>query len=136
MELKPDPAQDAQVQALYASWLDIGARTGFAVSLVALLVYVSGAMTPFVPLAELPALWSLPVGRYLELTNAPTGWNWLRLLVHGDYLNLVGIVLFASVTIACYARILLVLLRQGERLYALIAAVEIAVLLVAAAGPA
>ena len=105
-------------------------------SLAALLVYVSGAMVPFVPLAELPALWSLPVGRYLELTNAPTGWNWLRLVGHGDYLNLVGIVLFASVTIACYARILLVLLRQGERLYALIAAVEIAVLLVAAAGPA
>jgi hypothetical protein len=136
MELKPDPAQDAQVQALYARWLDIGARTGFAVSLVALLVYVSGAMAPFVPLTELPALWNLPVGRYLELTGAPTGWNWLRLVGHGDYLNLVGIVLFASVTIGCYARILLVLLRQGERLYALIAAVEIAVLLVAAAGPA
>lgn len=136
MELKPDPAQDAQVQALYARWLDIGARTGFAVSLAALLVYVSGAMAPFVPLAELPALWSLPVGRYLELTGAPTGWNWLRLVGHGDYLNLVGIVLFASVTIACYARILLALLRQGERLYALIAAVEIAVLLIAAAGPA
>ncbi len=136
MDLKPDPAQDAQVQELYARWLDIGARTGFALSLAALLLYVSGAIAPFVPLAELPTLWSLPVGRYLEMTGAPTGWHWLRLLGHGDYLNLAGIVLFASVTIACYARILLELLRHGERLYALIAAVEIAVLLVAALGPA
>lgn len=136
MELKPDHARDARVQDLYAHWLDIGARTGFAVSLAALLLYLSGAMAPFVPLAELPALWGLPVGRYLELTGAPTGWHWLRLLGHGDYLNLAGIVLFASVTIACYARILFELLRHGERLYVLIAAAEIAVLLVAAVGPA
>ena len=134
MELKHDPAQDAHVQELYARWLDVGARTGFALSLAALLLYLSGAMAPFVPLADLPSLWSLPVGRYLELTGAPTGWQWLRLLGHGDYLNLAAIVLFASVTIGCYARILVELLRHGERLYALIAALEIAVLLVAAAG--
>jgi len=134
MELNHDPAQDARVQALYARWLDVGARTGFTLSLAALLLYLSGALAPFVPLADLPALWHLPVERYLELTGAPTGWQWLRLVGHGDYLSLAGVVLFASVTIGCYARILVALLRHGDRLYALIAALEIVVLLVAAAG--
>jgi len=133
--MTPGPSNDARVQALYARWLDAGARAGFAVSLAALLLYLSGTLPPYVAPDALPAMWGLPVDRYLELTGAPTGWQWLHLLAHGDFANLVGIGLFASVTIACYARILVELLRQGDRLYALIAAAEIAILLFAAAGP-
>ena len=125
---------DAQVQALYARWLDAATRVGFAVSLLSFLVYLSGALPPYVPLESLPQLWRLPVARYLAATGAPTGWGWLALLGRGDYLNFAGIALFALVTTLCYLRILPALLARRDRWFALIAALEIAVLLAAATG--
>jgi hypothetical protein len=134
MDLKPHDEQDAQVQEIYARWLDVGMKTGFAVALIGMLAYLSGAVAPFVPMAELAARWSLPVGRFLELSGAPTGWGWIHLLGYGDYLNFTGIAMFASMTTVCYLRVLPVLLAHRDRLYALIAAAQVAVLLAAASG--
>jgi hypothetical protein len=134
MDLKRRDEQDQRLQEIYARWLDVAAKTCFAMSLAALLVYVSGALTPFVPLARLPALWNLPVSRYVELTGAPSGWGWAALLGSGDYLNLLGIAAFASVSVICYARALPVLVAHRDWLYLLIAAAQIVVLLVAASG--
>jgi hypothetical protein len=134
MGLKLHEEQDARVQEIYARWLDIGTKAGFAVSMIGMLVYLSGVVAPFIPMAELTARWRLPVGRFLALTGAPTGWGWVHLLGYGDYLNFAGIALFASLTTVCYLRILPVLLAHRDRLYALIAAAQILVLLAAASG--
>jgi hypothetical protein len=134
MGLKLHEEQDARVQEIYARWLDIGTKAGFAVSMIGMLVYLSGIVAPFIPMAELTARWRLPVGRFLALTGAPTGWGWIHLLGYGDYLNFAGIALFASLTIICYLRVLPVLLAHRDRLYALIAAAQILVLLAAASG--
>lgn len=134
MDLKRHDEQDARVQAIYARWLDVGTKAGFAVSLVGMLAYLSGAVAPFVPMAELAAHWGLPVGRFLALSGAPTGWGWIHLLGYGDYLNFAGITVIASMTTLCYLRILPVLIAHRDRLYALIAAAQIAVLLAAASG--
>jgi len=132
MEL--DPAELDRVQRVFARCLDIGTKIGFALLVGAFAAYVSGLLPPQVPFADLPGLWGQPVGRYLDMTGAPTGWGWIRLLGTGDYLNLAVIALFPSVSIVCYLRILPALLAQGDRLYALIAALQIAVLLAAASG--
>jgi hypothetical protein len=134
MGLKLHEEQDARVQEIYARWLDIGTKAGFAVSMIGMLVYLSGIVAPFIPMTELTARWRLPVGRFLALTGAPTGWGWVHLLGYGDYLNFAGIALFASLTTVCYLRILPVLLAHRDRLYALIAAAQILVLLAAASG--
>jgi hypothetical protein len=134
MDVKRRDEQDQRLQEIYARWLDIAAKVCFAASLAALLAYLSGAIAPFVPLAELPALWGLPVTRYLELTGGPTGWGWIRLLGSGDYLNLLGVASFASVSIVCYLRALPVLLSHRDWLYVVIAAAQIVVLLAAASG--
>jgi hypothetical protein len=134
MELKPDEAQDRRVQDTYARWLDGVAKAGFAATLAALLVYLSGALPPFVALADLPALWRLPVAQYLEATGAPTGWAWLRLLGKGDYLSLLAVASFAAASLLCCLRILPVLLSHRDRTYAFIAAAQAAVLLLAASG--
>ena len=134
MDLKTQDEQDARVQEIYARWLDRGAKAGFAASLAGMLIYASGAVAPFIPMAELAASWRLPVRRFLALTGAPTGWGWIHLLGYGDYLNFAGIALFASMTTLCYLRVLPVLLAHRDRLYALIAAAQIAVLLAAASG--
>jgi hypothetical protein len=116
----------------YARWLDIGTRLGFAVLLVSFAAYVFGALDPHVPPHELPLLWGLPVDHYVAAANAPIGWGWLALVVKADYLNYLGVALLASVTLAAYARISPVLVAQGERLRAGIAALQVIVLVVAA----
>lgn len=121
-------------ERIYASWLDLGTRISLAALAAAFLVYVLGLAAPWVPFAELPAVWSLPVDRYLALTGAPDGWGWIWLLNYGDYLNLAGVALLGSVSLACYLRLVPALLASGERLQAALALAQIVVLLGAASG--
>jgi hypothetical protein len=122
------------MQATYARWLDVATRAGFAISLIAFLVYVSGLVEPFVPLEQLPQLWTLPAARFVEVTGEPTGWGWLGMLGYADFLNLAAVALFGVVTLVCYARIVPLLFAEGERLQAFIALAQVLVLAAAAAG--
>lgn len=122
------------MQATYARWLDVATRAGFAISLAAFLVYVSGMVEPFVPLEQLPRLWTLPAARFVAATGEPTGWGWLGLLGYADFLNLAAVALFGIVTLACYARMVPLLFAAGERLQAFIALAQVLVLAAAAAG--
>jgi len=123
-------------QAITARWIEIGVRLGFVVLAVTFALYVLGLVEPLVSPQELVRLWQLPVDRYVAATGAPTGSGWLRLLVKGDYLNLLGVAVFALVTLACYARMVPLFLRQGRRTQALFAALQVLVLLAAALGVA
>lgn len=124
----------ARLQQLYARWLDAGTRLGFAALAVAFLLYATNALPPLVSLEALPRFWSLPVDEYLRAAGAWRGWEWVRHLHRGDALTFVGIAILAGTTIACYGALLVALLRGKDRLYAAIAACEIAVLVLAAAG--
>lgn len=119
-------------QTTYARWLDFGTRLGFGILFLSFLSYVLGALDSHVPPHELPLLWGLPVDHYVAAANAPIGWGWLAFVVKADYLNYVGVALLASVTLAAYARIVPMLMAQGERLRAGIAALQVVVLIVAA----
>lgn len=119
-------------QQIYARWLDVGTRIGLGVLVASFAIYVLGLLDPLVPPQELVRLWAVPVDRYVAATAAPTGWGWLRLLGKGDYLNYLGIAVFASITIVCYARIVPTLLAQGDRLKVALAIVQVSVLLAAA----
>jgi hypothetical protein len=121
-------------QRIYARWLDIGTRVGLAMLVVGFAVYVFGVLDPHVPPQELARLWTLPVDSYVAATGAPTGWDWLRHLGKGDYLNFLGISVFASITIVCYARIVPSLLVAGDRLQLGLAITQILVLLASASG--
>ena len=113
---------------VYARWLDIGTRIALVILIVTFLIYVLGLLDPLVPPQELARLWTLPVDRYVAASGAPTGWGWLGFLGRGDYLNVLGVALLATITLVCYARIVPLL----PRLQALLAAIQIAVLLGAA----
>jgi hypothetical protein len=135
MDLTPREQDDARLQEVYARWLDVCTKVAFAVSFVTLLLYVSGAVPAFVELRQLPELWVLPVDQYLDLTGAPRGWAWLRLTGYGDYLNFIGICLYALVTLLCYLRIIPALLGCRERVHAALAIAQAVVLLAAAVAP-
>ncbi len=129
-------------QRTYANILNAGMYTGLALLLIGFALYVSGAITPAVPLDEVAHHWDLSVGDYLDTVNEHylhrdhhlTGWWWLSALGHGDYLNFIGIAVLSGVTIVCFLGIIPTLFRKKDYVYAAIAIVEVVVLVAAASG--
>jgi hypothetical protein len=122
------------MELIYARWLSWFTRAGLTVLAVAFAAYLSGLAEPLIALERLPQVWNLPLDHYLAATGAPTGWQWLRVAAKGDYANLAGIAALGLVTLVCYLRLLAALLRRGERALAVIAVLQVAVLVTAAAG--
>ena len=125
---------DRKLRELYARWLDMATKLGFVISLGAFLLYAGGILPAYVPLAELPRYWAMPVSRFIEVTGAPQGWAWLGQLRYGDALNLAAVALLGLVTPACYARLLPALVAERDWLQAALALAQLAVLVGAASG--
>jgi hypothetical protein len=113
----------------------VGSTVACSVLLVlAFVAYLAGWLDPVVPIARLPELWSLPADRYLAASGTPRGWGWLALADRGDMANLVPAASIASIALACVAAVAIHYSRKGERLLAVIAWLQVAVLLVAVSG--
>jgi hypothetical protein len=119
-------------QHVYARWLDWGTRIALTLLIASFLAYGFALFDPLLPPQELPKLWAFPVDHYIAASGAPTGWNWLALVHKSDYLIFVAVAMLGLVSVLCYARIVPVLLSQGERWRAAIAIVQVLVLLGAA----
>lgn len=132
MVTRGDLSMAPREQQIYARWLEAGTRIGLGLLVATFTIYALALLDPLVSHQRLAELWTLSVDRYIAATGAPTGWNWLRFLGKGDYLNFVGIALLALVTVACYARLIAALMRDGLPLQAAVSALQIAVLLAAA----
>jgi hypothetical protein len=129
LSVEPTPEQ-----VRYASILEKGMLLGLAILFVTYLLYVTGIAAPYLPPDTLAHYWGDGAARYLHEAEIPAGWGWVSMLRYGDFLNFVGIALLAGVTLICYACVLPSLWRRGDRVYAVLAVVQIAVLALAASG--
>ena len=107
---------------------------GLALLLITYLVYVTGIMKPYIPLQEVSSYWTLNVGDYLHKANIHAGWAWLGMLKYGDFLNFVGVAFLAGVSIICFLAIVPLLYKNGDKIYAALAILEVVILCVAASG--
>ena len=121
-------------QLVYAKVLDQGMKFGLLAIIITFIIYVIGVLDPHIPVNDLPKYWSMPVHKYLQATAIHPGWFWLGMLGKGDFLNFIGIAFLAGVTILCYIPIIPIFLRKKDTVYAVIAALEILVLVFAASG--
>ncbi len=121
-------------QLAYAAVLDLGMKIGLLLITITFLVYVTGILTPHLPVSDLPKYWSMPVKQYIKSADIHTGWAWLGMVHKGDFLNFAGITFLASVTIACLFPLIPIFLRKKDKVYAAICAVEVLVLMLAASG--
>ncbi|MFZ5998625.1 MAG: hypothetical protein ACOYW7_14240 [Nitrospirota bacterium] len=121
-------------QLAYAKLLDLGMKLGLVMLVVTFIVYLSGILTPHVPVNDLPKYWGMSVHKYLEVTNIQPGWAWLGMLGKGDFLNFTGIAFLAGVTILCYVRIIPILFKNKDNVYGILAIIEVLVLALAASG--
>jgi len=121
-------------QLAYAALLDKGMKLGLLILIITFVIYLTGILSPYVPVSDLPKYWSMPVHSYLEQTGIHPGWAWLYLLDKGDFLNFTGIAFLAAVTVICFARIIPILFRNKDSIYGIIAILELLVLSLAASG--
>jgi hypothetical protein len=130
---EPDDA-GREADLLYARCLEIGTTFSFGLIVLELIAYLSGVLSPYVPLRELPSLWGLPMKEYLAAAKVPVGWGWIALVGRGDYLNFIGIALLASITAAGFVCALRDYAARRDAAYFWLAAAQLLVLLAAASG--
>ncbi len=70
----------------------------------------------------------------IEKGHKYIGWTWLGKLGKADFLNFIGIAFLAGVTILCYMRIIPILFSRNDTIYAILAIMEVLVLVLAASG--
>ena len=121
-------------QITYANLLFYGSWGAIAVLIVTFVVYVSGIFESYIPISEVSQYWSMPVSHYVHEANIPIGWGWTTLLGKGDFLNFIGIVLLAGMTIVCFVVILPHYLREKDIPYVVLIILEVLVLCLGASG--
>jgi len=134
MTAAPAPKTQPPEQLRYARLLDWGTWLGLVVLVLSFAAYALGLADPHVPVSRLPELWQHPVGRYLELTQSPTGWGWLALIHRGDIAGLAGIVILAGCSVVCLLALVPLYLRRGDKAFAMLCVAEVAVVVLAASG--
>ncbi len=141
MENKKELAASEE-QMLYAAWLEKGMLLGLALIVISFCLYMFGIIEPVIPLDELSKYWGLSVKEYLAAVNsnflhmdhAPTGWAWMTLIGKGDYMNFLPIAILSGITILCYAVIVPVFKRKGDKAYMIMSIAEVVILTLAASG--
>lgn len=128
------PLEPSAEQIRYAAVLEKGMYAGLLCLFVTFTLYVWGIMQPYVPREKLPEYWAKDVHSYLADAKIETGWSWVSMLRYGDFVNFIGIVVLAGVTVFCYLSILPMLLRKKDFIYAALALLEVLILLAAASG--
>ena len=119
-----------------------GMQLGLGILIVTFFLYVLGIVKPAIPLDALDNYWSLDSHHYLEaveenhlhLGHLALGWSWVKLLGKGDYLNFAGIAILSIITIICFLAIIPTLLKKGDKVYAIVALLEVIILSLAASG--
>lgn len=124
-----------QQEALrYASLLGWGTRLGVFALIASFAAYVLGVLPPHVPLEQLPSVWNLPVGAYLQQTATPTGWGWLTLAHKGDLSGLIGISILAGCSLPPLLGLIPLYVKRRDYVYAAICGMVAGVLVLAASG--
>ena len=117
----------APEQLRYAQWLHWSGWLGLAVLAVAFVVYVSGVMAPAIPLESLPELWRLSSTEFNQLHGLEGGWHWIGRLNRSDMLNVLGIAILAGCSALPLLAVTPIYLRRGDRVYALLCLLIVAV---------
>jgi hypothetical protein len=126
--------QASPEQVTYGNVLEIGMYIGLAVLFITFIIYVFGILDPYIPLDKVADYWSMSVTDYLHKADIHAGWTWLGKLGYSDFLNFIGVAILAGVTIVCYLTIIPILLRNNDKVYAILALLEVVVLVSAASG--
>lgn len=121
-------------QLLYTRYLWALSRIGLGLLVVTFMLYVGKLLPPKIPFEKLSTYWSLSCEEYLRASGTQAGWSWLYLLGYGDYVTFLAVAFLGAVTTLCYLSIIPSYLRRDDKIYGLLAIIEVVVLIIAASG--
>ncbi len=121
-------------QLAYAKILEFGMQLGLLMLIITFTLYLTGLLSPYVPVRDLPKYWSMPVHKYLAATHIHPGWDWLHMLGRGDFINFLSIAFLAGLSIICYLRVIPIFFRKKDFIYVAFAITEVLILALAASG--
>ena len=124
--------ENASEQQLYAKIVYHMNHLGLFALVAGFALYLTGMLTPHVPLEDLPQYWSLPLEQYLEKTGALTGWQWISELGYGDVAPLIGVAVLASIPLVCYLVLFFQFLQRGAKPFVVITVIELFFMLLSA----
>ena len=128
----PDIPPPTEIQLRFARVLEWTMHLGLAMLALSFTAYCAGWLPPMVPLDAMPALWGHPLADYLQRAGLPIGWGWVKFAAHGDVANLAGIAVLAGATVAGLLAVVPLYIARKDRIYAALALVGAAVVLLAA----
>jgi hypothetical protein len=128
------PLKASEAQLFYANLLNRLTLVGFALLVIFFLIYISGIVGSYVPLAQVPEYWTKSSHHFLESAKIQPGWVWLTHLNYGDFLVYIPITILAGVTVVCYIGVIFKFLKTKEYILVGIAILEVLVLSAAASG--
>ena len=129
-----DPNKYASPEQMrYANVLGLGVRAGFVILVVTFVLYLTGVLAPLVPVDQLSQYWGLSAAEFAKATGTPTGWAWVTQIAKGDVVNLLGIVVLASISAVSTLAVLPIFARRGDRAHVAIAVLLVLVLAISAA---
>lgn len=139
MSSTSDPGEPAApaiepVQQSFARMLVWLVRVGLALLFVTFVMYAAEIVPSAIPLRDVPDLWTLSASEYVEQSGLETGWGWVSRISEGRTLVFASLVLFPAGTMLLIAMTGMLYLRHRVPAYALIAFLEVAVLITAATG--
>jgi hypothetical protein len=131
MKMKDYASKD---QMLLGSLYRVVSLVGFVLMAGSFALYVSGILPAQTPAKEVISNWHLDVDSYAEETGVSRGWAFLRDIGVGDNLAFGSLVFMAVAVIVCLAVMIPVFMRGRARLFAVIATLQMIVLILAASG--
>lgn len=113
---------------LYCSWAAI------IFMVVTFILYMAGFLNPVIQPSLMPQYWGMSVHEYTLATHAATGWSWLSMINHMDYLNLIGLAFLGTVSMLGYLSLFFAYILKKDYIYMAMVTLEIVVISLAASG--
>ena len=132
--MENDKTKASGEQILYANLLSYGTWIGLATLVVTFFLYIGKVLEPVIPIEKLPNYWGMTAKDYMHELHLPHGWGWTALAGHGDFVNFIGVVMLAGLTVVCYLAILPIFIRKKDTPFVVMAIVEVLILVLAASG--
>jgi len=135
VETDPIASLEPTPEALrYADVLEIGMRLGLLCLFMTFPFYIFGMMEPRIPVDQTFHCWTLSAAEYNREVGIDPGVGWLAMITYSDFLNFIGITILASVTALCCLAVIPLMLKRHDMLYAVLALLQVLVLVLAASG--
>jgi hypothetical protein len=124
----------SEVEPAYGRVLHYLVLVGFIFLGATFLVYALGLLPSYMNANRVPEVWHLPADEAVAETERPEFWAWIVNLDRADLLSLGSLAVLSATTPVGFLVLVVVFLRRRDFAYALMVALQVAVLVLAASG--